>query len=108
VGILKKFSMTECKTTVMDLKKMNDDASDESDPQMIGPLMYLANTRPDSCLVMNVLRQSMSQPRQTHLIAVKHIFRYAPSVNLSLQDMQIQIEQRVQWTGREHSIVVLP
>jgi hypothetical protein len=64
--------------------------------------MYLANTRPDSCLVMNVLRQSMSQPRQTHLIAVKHILRYAPSVNLSLQDMQIQIEQRVQWTGREH------
>jgi hypothetical protein len=33
VGILKKFSMTECKTTVMDLKKMNDDASDGSDPQ---------------------------------------------------------------------------
>jgi hypothetical protein len=48
--------MTECKTTVMDLKKMNDDALDGSDPQLIGPLMYLANTRPDSCLVMNVLR----------------------------------------------------
>jgi hypothetical protein len=108
VGILKKLSITECKTTVMDLKKMNDDASDESDPRLIGPLMHLANTRPDSCLVMNVLRQSMSQSRQTHLIIVKHILRYAPSVNLILQDMQIQIEHRVQWTGREHLVVVLP
>jgi hypothetical protein len=83
----------------MDLKKINDDDSDEIDPQLIGSLMYLAKTIPDSCLVMNVLRQSMIQPRQTHLIAIKHILRYAPSVNLSLQDMQIHIEKRLQWTG---------
>jgi hypothetical protein len=76
MGILKKFSMIECKTIVMVLKKMNDDASDGSDPQLIGPLMYLANIRPDSCLVMNVLRQFMSQPRQTHLISIKHLLRY--------------------------------
>jgi hypothetical protein len=119
VGILKKFSMTECKTTVMDLKKMNDDDSDEIDPQLIGSLMYLVNTRLDSCYAVNVLSQSMSQPRQTHWITVKHVLRYirgtvgyglryASSVNLSLQDMPIQIEQRVQWTGREHLVVVLP
>jgi hypothetical protein len=40
VGILKKSSMTECKITMMDLKKMNDDDSDEIDPQLIGSLMY--------------------------------------------------------------------
>jgi hypothetical protein len=80
---------------MMDLKKMNDDASDRSDPQLIGPLMYLANTSLDSCFVMNVLIKFMSQSRQTHLISVKHILRYAPSVNLSLQDMHTQIEQRV-------------
>jgi hypothetical protein len=33
---------------------MNNDASDESDPPLIGPLRHLANTRPDSCLVMNL------------------------------------------------------
>ena len=55
MGILKKFSMTECKTTVMDLKKMNDDALDGSDPQLIGPLMYLANTSHDSCFLMKYL-----------------------------------------------------
>jgi hypothetical protein len=41
MGILKKSSMTECKTTVMDLKKMNDDDSDEIDPQLIGSLIWL-------------------------------------------------------------------
>jgi hypothetical protein len=87
---------------------MNDDDSNEIDPQLIGSLMYLANTRPDSFLVMNVPRQSMLQPRQTHLIEVKHILRYSPNVNLSLQDMQIQIEQILQWTRREHPVVVLP
>jgi hypothetical protein len=67
VGILKKFSMTECKSMptpmVMDLKKMNDDDSDEIDPQLIGSLMYLVNTRPDICYAVNVLSQFMSQSR---------------------------------------------
>ena len=81
--------------------------------------MYLVNTRLDSCYVVNVLSKSMAQSRQTHWIEVKHVLRYirgivvyglryASSVNLSLQDMSIQIEQRIQWTGREHSVVVLP
>jgi hypothetical protein len=80
VGILKKFSMTECKSMptpmVMDLKKMNDDDSDEIDPQLIGSLMYLVNTRPDICYAVNVLSQFMSQLRQTHWIAAKHVLRY--------------------------------
>jgi hypothetical protein len=66
VGILKKFSMTKCKSTVMDLKKMNDDDSDKIDPQLIGSLMYLVNTRLDSCYAVNVRSHSMSQVRQTH------------------------------------------
>ena len=66
MGILKKFSMTECKSTVMDLKKVNDDDSNDFDPQLIGSLMYLVNTRPDSCYVVNFFSQSMSQSRQTH------------------------------------------
>jgi hypothetical protein len=61
---------------VMDLKKMNDDDSDEIDPQLIGSLMYLVNTRPDSCYAVNVLSQFMSQSRQTHEIAIKHVLRY--------------------------------
>jgi methyl coenzyme M reductase subunit D len=52
--------MTERKTTVMDLMKMNDDDSDEIDPQLIGSLMYMVNTRPDSCYAVNMLSQPMS------------------------------------------------
>ena len=70
MGILKKFSMKKCKSMstlmVMDLKKMDDDDSDEIDPQLIGSLMYLVNTRLDSCLVVNVPSHFMSQLRQTH------------------------------------------
>jgi hypothetical protein len=76
VGILKNFSMTECKSTMMDLKKMNDNDSDEIDPWIIGSLMYLVNTILDSCYVVNVLSHSMSQSRQTHWKTTKHVLRY--------------------------------
>jgi hypothetical protein len=82
--ILKKFSMTECKSMpmpiVMDLKKMSDIDSGDVDPhlyrQLIGSLMYLVNTRPKICYAMNVLSQFMSQPKHTHWIAAKRILRY--------------------------------
>jgi hypothetical protein len=96
--------MTECRSMptpmVIDLKKMSDIDSGEVDPhlykQLIGSLMYLVNTRPDICYAVNVLSQFMSQPRQTHWIATKHVLRYlqgtigyglryASSVDLSLQ-----------------------
>ena len=50
----------------MDLKKKNDDDSDETDPQLIGSLMYLVNTILDSCHAVNVPGHFMSQPRHTH------------------------------------------
>jgi hypothetical protein len=62
----------------------NDDDSDEIDPQLIGSLMYLVNTRPNSCYAVNVLSQSMSQPRQTHWIAVKHVLRYIYEAQLDM------------------------
>jgi hypothetical protein len=102
--ILKKLSMTECKSMptpmVMDLKKMSDIDSGDVYPhlyrQLIGSLMYLVNTRPDIFYALNVLSQFMSQPKHTHWIAAKHVsrylrgtigygLRYASSVDLSLQ-----------------------
>jgi hypothetical protein len=63
MGILNKFNLTKYKNIVIDLKKMNDDDSDEIDPQLIGSFMYLVNTRSNSCYAVNVLSQTMSQPR---------------------------------------------
>ena len=44
--------------------------------QMIGSLMYLTNTRPDICFVVNTLSQFLIDLRHVHLIAAKHIMRY--------------------------------
>jgi hypothetical protein len=107
--------MTECKSMVMDLKKMNDDDSDEIDPQLIGSLMYLVNTRLDSCYAVNVLSHSMSQPRQTHWTTTKHVLRYlrgtvryglryASSEDLSLQGYAEWTEK---YSGPEEHIRLL-
>jgi hypothetical protein len=44
--------------------------------QMVGSLMYLMNTRPDICFVMNTLSQYMEQLRLVHLVTTKHVIRY--------------------------------
>ena len=38
--------------------------------------MYLTNTRPDICFVVNTLSQFLTDPRHAHLIAAKHILSY--------------------------------
>jgi hypothetical protein len=43
---------------------------------MIGSLMYLMNTRPDICFVVNTLSQYLVEPRRVHLVAAKHVMRY--------------------------------
>ena len=44
--------------------------------QIIGSLMYLMNTRPDICFVVNTLSQCLVKPRWVHLITAKHVMRY--------------------------------
>jgi hypothetical protein len=50
---------------MMDLKNNIDDDSDETNPQLIESLMYMVNTRIDSCHAVNVPSHFTSQPRQT-------------------------------------------
>jgi hypothetical protein len=38
--------------------------------------MYLVNTRPDICFVVNTLSQFMVEPRRVHWVAEKHVLRY--------------------------------
>ena len=82
VEILKRFRMMECMTTPMasNLNLLSDSSSKAVDAtmyrQMIGSLMYLTNTRPNICFVVNTLSQFLTDPRQVHLIVAKHILRY--------------------------------
>ena len=43
---------------------------------IISSLMYLTNTRPDICFVVNTLSRYLVAPRRVHLVAVKHVMRY--------------------------------
>ena len=38
--------------------------------------MYLTNTRPDICFVVNTLSQHMVNPKHIHLIGETHLIRY--------------------------------
>jgi hypothetical protein len=84
VDIPKKFRMMDCKSMstpmVMNLKLLSDTSSETVDStmyiQMIGSLMYLTNTGPYICFVVNTLSQHMVELRIVHLIATKHVLRY--------------------------------
>ena len=83
VEFLKRFRMMDCKaiTTPMasNLKLFSDASLEAVDAmmyhQMIGSLMYPTNTRPDICFVVNTLSQFLTDRRDVHLTAAKHILR---------------------------------
>ena len=58
------------------------DASDDKDVnptlyrQLIGSFMYLVNTRPDMCFVVNNLSQFMVDSKRVHWAVARHILRY--------------------------------
>jgi hypothetical protein len=84
VEILKRFDMMDCKSmsTPMDmnLKVLLNTSSDIVDVTLyrhvIGSLMYLKNTRPYVCFVVNTLSQYLVEPRHIHLVDAKHVMRY--------------------------------
>jgi hypothetical protein len=65
---------------VKNLKLLSDISSETVDAtmyrQMIGSLMYLTNTGPNTCFAMNILSQYMVESRHVHLMEVKHVLRY--------------------------------
>ena len=71
IEILKRFDILDCKVTAtaMDtnLKLLSNEISKLVDMthyrQIIGSLMYLTNTRPDICFVVNTLSQYLVKPR---------------------------------------------
>ena len=71
------------------LKLLVDTSSEFIDTMLykhiIGSLMYLTNTRPGICFVVNTLSQFLVEPRRVHLVAVKHVMRYLkPTLDVGL------------------------
>jgi hypothetical protein len=65
---------------VTNWKKIDASKQEAVDPTLyrkwIGSLMYLVNTRPNICFVVNTLSQFMVEPRRAHWTTTKHILRY--------------------------------
>lgn len=82
--ILKRFRMQDCRpmATPMVINWNKIDASGDKEVdftlyrQLIGSLMYLVNTRPDICFVINTLSQFMVEPKSVHWATTRHIVRY--------------------------------
>jgi len=76
--------MLDCKAMVIpmvsNLKLLQDTTSEIVDSTLyrhiVGSLMYLTNTRPDICFVVNTLSQHLQKPRQVHLVSAIHVLRY--------------------------------
>jgi hypothetical protein len=64
----------------MNLKLLVDTSSELVDDTLykhiISSFMYLMNTRPDICFVLNTLSQYLVEPRHVHLVVEKYVMRY--------------------------------
>ena len=82
--MLKKFVMEECKpvSTPMSVgcKLSKDEGGAKIDQtlyrSMIGSLLYLTASRPDILFAVCQAARYQASPRESHLLAVKRIFRY--------------------------------
>jgi hypothetical protein len=88
VEIVKRFDMLECKSmnTPMEtkLKLLVDTSLELIDAtlyrQIVGSLMYLTNTGPDICFVVNTLSQFLVEPGHVPLVVAKHVMRYLKGI----------------------------
>ena len=83
--ILERFNMSDCKPRATPTEQKFDwSNSDDSDPvdekkyrEAVGSLIYLMMcTRPDISWIVTKLSQHLSNPRECHWVAVKHVLRY--------------------------------
>jgi len=84
MDILKRFGMVDKRPMwtpmITNWQKIDDSELELVDPtlyrRLIGSLLYLVNTRPYICFVVNTLSQFMVQPKKVHWVAAKHVLRY--------------------------------
>ena len=115
--ILKGFDMLDCKAMDTNLKLLSDETSELVDmthyKQIIGSLMYLTNTRPYICFVVNTLSQYLAKHRRVHLIAAKHVMRYLKGmIDLGLyygrdNDYKMYGYTDSNWIGRAPQVDVI-
>ena len=82
--MLKKFQFEDCKlvstpmTVGCKLSKEDDsrDADQRTYRSMIGSLLYVTASKPDVKQAVGMVARFQSEPKESHVLAVKRIFRY--------------------------------
>ncbi|WJX46324.1 hypothetical protein P8452_33139 [Trifolium repens] len=82
--LLKKYKMNEAKimstpmhpSTSLDKDENGKNVSEKEFRGMIGSLLYLTASRPDIVFSVGLCARFQSSPKESHLVAVKRIFRY--------------------------------
>src|SRR6266480_3641717 len=82
--MLKKFDMDKVKGAktpmptkcLLDLDPNGKEVDIKVYPSMIGSLLYLCASRPDIMLSVGVCARYQAAPKESHLVAVKRVFRY--------------------------------
>ena len=109
--MLKRFQMEDSKTMstpmVTGFKLSKDDDSLDVDQgsyrSMKGSMMYIRASHPDIMHVVGMVGRYQSAPKQSHLLAIKKIFRYLKeTMNYGLwypknQNFQLSVYLDVDW-----------
>ena len=82
--LLKKFDLTECSSTKtpmatatkLEINTKETKVNISNYRGMVGSLLYLTASRPDIMLSTCLCARFQADPRESHLIAIKRIFRY--------------------------------
>jgi hypothetical protein len=82
--MLKRFRMEDCKPVITPMqtncKLSKDDDSKSTDQRqyrsMIGNLLYVTTSRLDVMQVVGQVARFQAAPKESHVLAVKRIFRY--------------------------------
>ncbi|XP_019195716.1 PREDICTED: uncharacterized protein LOC109189560 [Ipomoea nil] len=83
-NLVKKFDLESCKTPRTPIststKVSKDDTGESVDNtvyrSLIGSLLYLTASRPDIMFIVGMCARYQSDPKESHLIAAKRIFKY--------------------------------
>jgi hypothetical protein len=111
--MLKRFQMEDSKPVgtpmVTGCKLSKDDDSPDVDQStyrsMIGSLLYITTSHPDIMHVVGMVGRYQSAPKQSHLLAVKRIFRYLKEImNYGLwypknQNFQLSVYSNADWAN---------
>eukprot|EP00253_Pinus_taeda_P004219 PITA_04219 len=114
VKILERFGEVNCKPVTspmeLDFKKLSGSVVEPAlgnateYRQLIGALMFLVNSRSDTCFAVSTLSQHMVEPHHSHWIGAKNLLRYLQGtithgLRYTVRDVRLHGYTDANWAG---------